>query len=262
MASVGKGAKSVHLLAYVSIWFVLNATAIICLNERVDCKDRNQAKLRSLSEFEAISSGQSLGSGLHARLLAPTRSNCLSPLVVFLHGAGQQGHDNTRQLIALPRELLLNDSYTILAPQCPPGAWWNNRMPELEQLIEQTINRYHVDPNRVYLTGISMGGYGCWELAARRPDLFAAVVPVCGGGKTGWAKSLKNVPLWAIHGSEDTVILPERSREMINAIKSFGGTPRYTELPGVGHDSWKYAYDPDSGILAWMFQQRRSSNRK
>lgn len=130
-------------------------------------------------------------------------------------------------------------------------------MPELEELIEHTLEQHHIDPDRIYLTGLSMGGFGSWELAARRPDLFAAIVPVCGGGRPDCAESLKNLPLWAVHGSEDTVVLPERSREMITAIQSVGGTPRYTELPGVGHNCWKYAYDPESGILKWMFQQRR-----
>jgi len=132
-------------------------------------------------------------------------------------------------------------------------------MPELEALIQRTIRDHHIDPQRIYLTEFSMGGYGAWELAARRPDLFAAVVPICGGGDTKWAPSLKEVPLWAVHGAEDNTMdfPPIRSREMIQALRSAGGNPRYTELPGIGHDSWHKAYDPGSGIFTWMLHQQR-----
>jgi predicted peptidase len=124
---------------------------------------------------------------------------------------------------------------------------------------EVTRNHPAIDRRRVYLTGISMGGFGAWSLAARYPEAFAAVVPVCGRGDPEQARLLVGVPLWAVHGEADTVVAPEGSRCMIEAIRAAGGTPQYTELRGVGHSSWRQAFDDSSGVLAWMFAQARKS---
>ena len=102
-----------------------------------------------------------------------------------------------------------------------------------------------------------MGGFGSWELAMRRPELFAAVAPVCGGGDETQAARLKNIPIWAAHGDADTVVWPVRSRTMVEAIKAVGGNVKYTEYPGVGHNSWTPFYSNPDGVLAWMFQQRK-----
>lgn len=242
----------------------LNFAVIACIDDRIDWQRTYQIDVQTQTAYQWVSSGRKLHSGLQARFLSPSRFRGRVPLVVFLHGAGQRGADNVQQLLTLPQQLYRSSEIpcAVLAPQCPCGSSWGSWMPELEELIERTIQQHHIDPDRIYLTGLSMGGFGSWELAARRPDLFAAIVPVCGGGRPDCAESLKNLPLWAVHGSEDTVVLPERSREMITAIQSVGGTPRYTELPGVGHNCWKYAYDPESGILKWMFQQRRPSRQE
>lgn len=251
-------------LACAVVWIVLNFMFIACIDERTDWSHRFSVNAHTLSVYQQVSSGTDLQSGILARFWAPSPFQKPVPLVVFLHGAGQRGYDNIQQLQTLPQQLLLSREFpcAVLAPQCPPGTSWGNWSEELEDLIEQTIQKNRIDPNRVYLTGLSMGGFGTWELAAHRPDLFAAVVPVCGGGNTQRAEQFKSLPLWAVHGSNDTVVLPERSREMITAIQAIGGTPRYSELAGVGHDSWKQAYDPESGILNWMFQQRRQTPSK
>jgi predicted peptidase len=143
----------------------------------------------------------------------------------------------------------------VLAPQCSETTSWSAWTGELERLINHLCAELPVDHRRIYLTGLSMGGFGSWELAAHRPDLFAAVVPICGGGDAAWGARLKEVPIWAVHGDADTVIPAEESRIMIEAIRKAGGQPRYTELSGVGHDSWTETYRDRKGVLRWMFEQ-------
>ena len=107
-----------------------------------------------------------------------------------------------------------------------------------------------------------MGGYGAWHLAMRRPDHFAALVPICGGGDDTKAASLAKIPIWAFHGAKDVVVKPEQSRKMIEAIKQAGGSPKYTEFPDAGHDSWTPAYQDPAGVVPWMFEQARSNPRR
>jgi predicted peptidase len=177
-----------------------------------------------------------------------------------MHGGGECGHDNVRQLRGLPEQLALADwrqrfQCFVLAPQCSETTSWSAWTGELERLINHLCAELPVDHRRIYLTGLSMGGFGSWELAAHRPDLFAAVVPICGGGDAAWGARLKEVPIWAVHGDADTVIPAEESRIMIEAIRKAGGQPRYTELSGVGHDSWTETYRDRKGVLRWMFEQ-------
>ena len=127
--------------------------------------------------------------------------------------------------------------------------------------LEEIIASEPIDTTRIYLTGLSMGGYGSWDLVARMPNRFAAVVPVCGGGDEKTAPLFANVPVWCFHGDADKAVPVEHSRRMIAAIKSAGGTPKYSELPGVGHDSWTPAYR-DPQVLDWIFSQRREANPK
>jgi predicted peptidase len=194
------------------------------------------------------------------------------PLVVYLHGGGECGSDNVRQLQGLPAlfcEETMCRQYpcAVLVPQCPlPGDWaqhldaQTDLLDAVSHLIDEVLSDSRIDPNRIYLTGQSLGGFGSWELATRAPERFAAVVPICGGGDDGRAARLVKLPLWAVHGSDDGVIAASETRAMIDAIKSAGGQPRYLELPGVGHDSWTAVYRQDSEILAWMFRQVRKSS--
>jgi predicted peptidase len=199
------------------------------------------------------------------------------PIVLFLHGAGERGDDNKKQLLYLPEWMAQSDwreryPCFLMAPQCPKEKGWSG--PRLGQPVEQSAEpateaevalmallalkgTLPIDDKRIYLTGLSMGGYGSWQLAAHHPNLFAAVVPICGGGQTAWAAQLKDVPIWAVHGDADTVVPPSKSRDMIEAIKAAGGNPKYTELPGVGHNSWTPAYEDPHGVLEWMFQQHK-----
>jgi predicted peptidase len=200
------------------------------------------------------------------------------PLVLFLHGAGERGTDNEKQLIHGVPEFVKPENRRkypcyLIAPQCPEGRRWvevdwgapRHDMPAepseplrmaLELVEAEAKEWLGVDPKRVYITGLSMGGYGVWDAACRRPELFAAAVPVCGGGDEKQAARLTKLPIWAFHGAKDTAVPPERSRNMIAAVRKAGGSPRYTEYPDVGHDSWRPAYR-DPALFAWLFAQKR-----
>ncbi|MBK8097883.1 MAG: dienelactone hydrolase family protein [Planctomycetes bacterium] len=204
------------------------------------------------------------------------------PVVVFLHGAGERGTDNERQLTWLARPMAqspLRERFPclLLAVQCPQGAMWVERpwadrrstpmaaaaapaLQAVQKALATLLTRPDVDQDRVYLTGLSMGGYGSWELAMRMPETFAAVLPVCGGGDEREAWRLLALPIWAWHGAADKVVPPERSRHLVERLRLLGSEVRYDELAGVGHDSWKQAYGAE-GALAWLFAQRRSRPR-
>lgn len=218
------------------------------------------------------------------RLLTPARivAGTKYPVVLFLHGAGERGSDNLRQLKYLPAwmaEPAAREAYPcfVLAPQCRENERWVDvawgdpqSSPQPPQpgvdlaaalaALEAVLTQEPCDADRIYLTGLSMGGYGTWDLAARMPERFAAAVPICGGGDERTAARLTKLPLWVFHGDADKAVPVERSRTMVAAVKSAGGTPRYTELPGVGHDSWTPAYR-DPKLLDWLFGQRRGQPR-
>jgi predicted peptidase len=160
----------------------------------------------------------------------------------------------------------------LIAPQCPKDCKWvdvnwgaaTHKTPPkpsdplrlVLELISVLPKEYSIDEQRIYVTGLSMGGYGTWDLLARRPDLFAAAVPICGGGDETQAAKMARVPVWVFHGARDTVVKPARSRNMVEALKKAGGEPRYTEYPEQGHDSWVPAYkDPE--MFRWLFAQKR-----
>jgi predicted peptidase len=200
------------------------------------------------------------------------------PLVLFLHGAGERGSDNAKQLKYLPTwlaEPAMRQRHPcyVLAPQCRMDDRWVDvswadtksspqpATPTVDlaaatKALEETLVREAVDPARIYLTGLSMGGFGTWDLAARMPSRFAAILPVCGGGDDDVADRIAALPIWCFHGDADTAVSVERSRSMIKAVKAAGGRPIYSELPGVGHDSWTPAYR-DTFVLDWLFSQRK-----
>lgn len=182
------------------------------------------------------------------------------PLVVFLHGAGERGSDNISQLRYLPESMATGTHpdwphCVILAPQCPALSSWREHMAAIESIVGQWRADPRIDCRRVYLTGLSMGGFGAWELSARQPQWFSAVVPICGGGDVGTVERLIHVPIWAVHGSEDHIVPVDASRRLVEAIREAGGNVRYTELEGVGHDSWLPIYRGELDVLAWMFRQ-------
>lgn len=181
------------------------------------------------------------------------------PLVLFLHGSGERGDDLTRVLFhGPPKHAKAGEPYPfiLIAPQCPNGRWWS--MGELVSLLDHAQQTCRVDPDRVYLTGLSMGGFGSFQLASIVPERFAAVAPVCGGGDVQTAARLKDVPVWAFHGSADPVVPADRSREMVNAINAAGGNAKLTVYPNVGHDSWTKTY-ADPVFWRWLLSQKRAA---
>ncbi|MEZ5413150.1 MAG: prolyl oligopeptidase family serine peptidase [Opitutaceae bacterium] len=179
------------------------------------------------------------------------------PLLVFLHGKGERGEDlSLVRKHGVPREIDHGRQlpFVVLAPQCPDDEWWN--LPAIEALITDVVRRYQIDPDRIYLTGLSMGGFGTWALAARHPERYAAIIPICGGGETKWAPKLRDLPVWAFHGALDQVVPLKRSQDMIDAITAAGGSPKLTVYPNAAHDSWTETYANDE-IYTWLLAHRR-----
>ncbi|HWQ88954.1 MAG TPA: prolyl oligopeptidase family serine peptidase [Desulfitobacteriaceae bacterium] len=176
------------------------------------------------------------------------------PLILFLHGAGERGTDLEivkRNGIAKIVEEVADFPFITISPQCPEDSRWNEQAEILMLLLEEIEETYNVNPQKIYLTGLSMGGYGTWLLAAQHPKKFAAVAPVCGGGDPQWAPVLKDIPIWAFHGAKDDIVPLEQSQIMVRAVKEQGGNIRFTVYPDVGHDSWVKAYnDPD--LYQWF----------
>jgi len=199
------------------------------------------------------------------------------PLVILCHGAGERGTNNVTQLVWGGPQLLDYmrekgiEGY-FLAGQVPEGKRWvekdwaalSHRMDKdpsetmglLLALIDRIRTELPVDPARIYVTGVSMGGYGTWELLQRRPELFAAGMPCCGGGDTHEAWRLRDVPVWAWHGDTDGAVPVSRSRDMVSALWAIDGKIRYTEIPGCGHGVWGPAY-ASREALDWLFAQRK-----
>jgi predicted peptidase len=223
------------------------------------------------------------GDTLLYRLLRPLKNDTSIkyPLVLFLHGAGERGRDNTSQLkngvlnFASEQNRKTYPCY-VIAPQCPPGYRWvevdwhlpSHVQPEQPSvylartmlLLDSLIKKLNIDPNRIYITGISMGGFGVWDAISRWPDKFAAAVPVCGGGDTAKAASIKNIPIWVFHGDKDNVVMTSRSRDMIAKIKKAGGNPKYTEYPATGHNAWDKAFS-EKDMYQWLFSQTNANKQ-
>jgi predicted peptidase len=217
------------------------------------------------------------GKTLPYRLLKPesVEDGQKYPLVLFLHGAGERGDDNAAQLKNGVQEFAKAGARKdfpcfVAAPQCPRDSAWspiNFRERKAEyaddpaepgrlalELVDELKAEFPIDPDRVYITGLSMGGFGTWDLIARHPDRFAAAVPVCGGGYPDRADAIKGVPIWAFHGAKDPVVAPALSREMVRALWEADAHPGYTEYPDVEHDSWTAAYR-EPNLLPWMFSK-------
>lgn len=220
------------------------------------------------------------GDTLNYRILSPDYNLTQKyPLVIFLHGSGERGNDNEKQLqwgvqnFATDQMMVAHPAF-ILAPQCPEKLGWSNlerkrgnrEMKLLPQpskpmelligLIRQFIQKHPVDTTRIYITGLSMGGYGTYDILERCPHLFAAAVPVCGAGDTSKASSFARIPIWIFHGTEDAAVDPLCSQDMLDALQKAGAHPGLTLYPGVGHFSWLGAYT-DPAMFEWLFRQHK-----
>lgn len=212
------------------------------------------------------------------RLLYPANYNPHKkyPLILFLHGAGERGSDNEKQLAVMPKVLtdsLGRKKYAcfILAPQCTRNDVWVKfpNFPKILQatdaptpsarktfeLLDSLMSQLPLDKRRIYITGYSMGGEGTFDFLIRRPGLFAAAAPVCSVSDTSKAKLISKIPIWAFHGDQDDVNDVKYSRMMITCLKKHGSSAKYTEYPGVKHNSWRNAYtEPE--LFKWMFAQK------
>lgn len=181
------------------------------------------------------------------------------PLMLFLHGAGERGDNIDLVKVHGPPKIVEAEKdfpFVLVSPQCKSKRWWQPT--ELTALLDEIVENYKVDQDRIYVTGLSMGGFGTWSLAAYTPDRFAAIVPICGGGEPYRTKRYPHLPVWVFHGAKDTVVPPERSQEMVDAIEKHDGNVKLTIYPEAGHNAWTETYDnPD--LYEWLLQQKRSA---
>jgi predicted peptidase len=190
------------------------------------------------------------------------------PVILFLHGAGERGDDGELQakvgLAPAIRKREKEFPFIAVFPQCDKNSFWRAEAPDGERamaILAEVEKEYKTDRDRVHLTGLSMGGMGTWSLAMKHPDRFAALVPICGRGDNAQAEKIAKLPIWCFHGDADKAVAVEGSRSMIAAIKEAGGSPKYTEYPGVGHNSWDAAYGTDE-LYTWLLQQKRTTKAK
>lgn len=179
------------------------------------------------------------------------------PLVIFLHGSGERG--NNLELVKKngPPMLVAQGKqfpFILVSPQCPENQWWNSET--ILYLLESLQSEYKIDADRIYLTGLSMGGFATWDLIGKHPEKFAAAVPVCGGGEPNSMWNIGKLPVWAFHGAKDNVVDVKRSEDMVNVIKLAKGDVQFTVYPEAGHDSWTNAYNT-SEMWDWMLKQNR-----
>ncbi|NNJ86734.1 MAG: prolyl oligopeptidase family serine peptidase [Akkermansiaceae bacterium] len=179
-----------------------------------------------------------------------------SPLIIFLHGMGERGENIKAVMKHGPPKIAEQQKdfpFIVVSPQCLKDkngkGWWHSA--DLNELLEYVKKTYHVDESRIYLTGLSMGGFGTWKWAAENPDEFAAIVPICGGGNPKDAAKYGSLPIWAFHGDADKTVKIDFSQRMVDAIKSAKGNVKFTIYPGVGHNSWKRTYaNPE--LYQWL----------
>lgn len=220
------------------------------------------------------------GDTLRYRMLSPQHAEPGKhyPLVLFMHGAGERGNDNTKQLANgvktfADSAILVQYPCFVIAPQIPENTRWVETdywLPSHSMPVNPSVNmrntmllldslclRPEIDTTRIYITGLSMGGYGVWDAISRWPKRFAAAVPLCGGADTSKAAVIRDIPVWMFHGALDKAVPVSRSRDMNAALKKAGGHPRYTEYPKTGHAIWDKTFaNPE--LYEWLFNQKQS----
>ena len=250
--------------------FLLTAF-VFCL---ISCSPKNPA-------FKAESFRYESGNVLPYNIFYPKNYKSAKsekyPLLIFLHGAGERGEDNIKQLIHIAPKLIQKETRTkypavLLFPQCPENDYWapvkrlewtfdsgaeaTQPMKMLMGLVDKILQDPKIDKKRIYIAGLSMGGFGTFDYLSRRPELFAAAIPICGGADTAVVHNYKNVPLWIFHGAKDPVVSVELSRMVVQKLISAGVEPKYTEYPDGGHDIWNIVFD-DPETLRWLFSQKK-----
>lgn len=187
------------------------------------------------------------------------------PLVIFLHGAGERGNDlQALRTQGLPKKLDAGDDlpFVVIAPQCPLENWWMSYLSTLKLLVEQTASTHKIDPTRWYITGLSMGGAGTWDMTTTYPDLFAAAAPICGFGGhlfnyPARVERIKHLPVWTFHGDTDSIVPISATQQLVDALEGFGGNVKFTIYPDVDHDSWTQTY-ANSDLYTWFLQHKKA----
>ncbi|MEM7659598.1 MAG: dienelactone hydrolase family protein [Bacteroidota bacterium] len=239
------------------------------------------------SEFEAQVFENAAGESLPYRILYPLHYDQTQsyPVILFLHGSGERGEDNEKQLVHGADMFLDEANRTrfpafVVVPQCPSGDSWNTMsskrgkngrkrtgkygteatgpLQNVLALLDELNNSLPIDENRIYLGGLSMGGMGAFELLAREGDRFAAAFPICGGGYPNTVKEYpKAIAMWIFHGADDSVVPAQWSRDMHAALQKAGINSTYTEYPGVNHNSWDNVFvEPE--LFSWLFSHRKN----
>lgn len=254
--------------------------SIIALPVLFFCVNMQSAFSQSSSKFSVNKYTNEKGDTLLYRQLFPDSDTLRRyPLVIFLHGSGERGNDNEAQLkwgvanFATDQNMILHPAF-VIAPQCPSNMSWANftrdrnstqinmqptptkPMQLVIELIDRLKKTLRVDTTRIYITGLSMGGYGTYDAIERYPDLFAAAVPVCGGGDVSKMAPIAHLPIWIFHGAEDPAVNPVFSLDMLQALTKAGAHPGFTQYPEVGHFSWLHAYS-DQMMMEWLFRQHK-----
>lgn len=178
------------------------------------------------------------------------------PVLVFLHGSGERGDNLDLVKVHGPPMLIAKGQdlpFIVVSPQCPTEQFWNPHL--LKRMLDEVVSKNRADESRIYLTGLSMGGYGAWDWAQLEPKRFAAIVPICGGGNRLFARRLRNIPVWVFHGAKDTGVPLVASTEMVDAIKEAGGNPKLTVYPELEHDCWTVTYD-NPELYKWLLEQK------
>ncbi len=179
------------------------------------------------------------------------------PLIVFLHGAGERGSDPEKLCVhGIPKLFTKDPAHQsqrviTLSPQCPEGLVWNNLVLAVKELVDTVMLDYGADPDRVSITGLSMGGFGTWEMILTYPHFFAAAAPICGGGLSWRCSLVKDLPIRAFHGTADTVVPPVYSSLMVDAVNQNGGRASLTLFENVPHNSWDQAYE-QTDLIPWL----------
>ena len=182
------------------------------------------------------------------------------PVILFLHGSGERGDDLEQVKAHGPARLVEEGQelpFIVVSPQCPRGEWWTVDL--LNALVDEVLEQYDADPDRVCLTGLSMGGFGTFALGLRHAERFAAIAPICGGGDPVWVRpEHARLPVWVFHGAEDDVVRPAESERMVDALRAVGNEVRFTLYPDAKHDSWTESY-ANPALYAWFLEQRRGA---
>lgn len=180
------------------------------------------------------------------------------PVIIFLHGSGERGDNLELVKVHGPAKLVEEGQelpFIVVSPQCPRGQWW--QVDVLNALVDEVLERYEADPDRVYLTGLSMGGFGTFGLGLMHAERFAAIAPICGGGEQDWVRpEHAALPVWVFHGAKDVIVPPSESEKMIEALRAVGNEVRYTLYPEADHDSWTETYS-NPALYEWFLSHKR-----